>query len=114
VASYLLDADTKIQCPHGGKVQVKPGRTALTLADKRVYVVNDFDAPSPVISGCSFNISGSPSPCSYIQWIAPAVRVKIDNYPALLSTSVGLCLSAARVPQGTALVSGFQTKVQGT
>ncbi len=110
---YLLDANTTIQCPHGGQVSVKPKPTRVTLGGSDVYVVDDFDQ-TPVISGCAFNISGAPSPCMSIKWLLPAMRVEVGGKKPLLSTSVGLCLSAAQVPQGTALVSGFQTKVQAT
>jgi hypothetical protein len=41
------------------------------------------------------------------------MRVKVESKAVLLDTSIGLCMNAANAPQGTALVSGFQTKVQG-
>ena len=110
---YLLDEDTTIQCPHGGSVTQKPQKTKLTLAKKKVYVLDDFSAPSPVISGCNFMISGVPSPCMTIRWLMPASKVGVDGSQVLLSSSIGLCLSAAQVPQGSARVSGFQTKAEG-
>jgi hypothetical protein len=65
------------------------------------------------IAGCSFNVSGSPSPCVRVQWLAPANRVRVGGTAALLSSSVALCVNAAGAPQGPATLSGFQTKVQG-
>ena len=110
---YLLDAGTTIMCPHGGKVTIPPGKTSVSLGGMPPFVLDDFAPPTPVISGCTFNVSGSPSPCLRIQWSLPATRVKVGSSPVLLSSSIGLCQNAASVPQGTAIVSGFQTKVQG-
>ena len=42
----------------------------------------------------------------------PSVSLQISGTPVVLSTSVGLCMNPAGVPQGPANVSGFQTKVQ--
>jgi len=109
---YVLDGGTTINCPHGGRVTVPPRSARVTLSNQPPYVLNDFDVAVPVISGCGFNVSGAPSPCMRIQWLMPATRVSVASSPVLLSSSVGLCVNAASVPQGTAIVSGFQTKVQ--
>jgi hypothetical protein len=114
VSGFILDANTTIQCPHGGTVTTKPGKTQVTLAGNAVYVLDDFPAPVPAISGCSFVVATVPSPCMFLQWQAPATKVQVGRSPVLLSSSVALCLNAAQVPQGSALVSGFQTKAQAT
>jgi hypothetical protein len=66
------------------------------------------------IAGCAFNVSGAPSPCLQVQWLMPTTRVQIGNGPVVVSTSIGLCVNAAGVPQGPAIVTGFQTRVQAT
>ena len=111
---YLLDANTSMSCPHGGQVTVKPGKTKVTVGDppQALYVLDDFEQTTPAVSGCGFNISGSPSPCRYLRWLAPSLKVTIEKSPALLSSSVALCLNDAQLPQGKALVTGFQTKVE--
>jgi hypothetical protein len=48
-----------------------------------------------------------------VRWQMPALRVTVESSSVLLSSSVGLCMNAASAPQGTALVTGFQTRVQG-
>ena len=66
------------------------------------------------IAGCPFTIGPAPHPCVTIQWMLPAVRVKVNGTPVLLETSVGLCMAADQVPQGAAIVSGVQIRVKGT
>lgn len=109
---YALDANTQMMCPHGGKVTVRPGESKVTVHDQAIFVLDDFKGSDPAISGCSFNISGSPSPCQHVKWMMAAQKVEISGSPVLTSTSVGLCLSAAQAPQGVAMVSGYQTDVE--
>jgi len=106
--AYILDSPTSILCPHGGQASVTPSAKKVKLGGNPPLLKGDTAA----ISGCSFNISGSPSPCSRVQWMTAATKTKIESGEPLLSTSVGLCMSAAGAPQGKAVISGFQTKVK--
>jgi hypothetical protein len=106
---FLLDAGASITCPHGGTGAPSPSSTRVKLGGKPPLLVGDLVS----IAGCAFNVSGAPSPCLRVQWVMPATRVRAEGSPVLLSSSVGLCVNAAGAPQGTALVSGFQTRVQG-
>ncbi len=106
---YLLDSGTTIMCPHGGQVTVVPRSARFALGGKPPLLVDDV----ATIAGCAFNVSGAPSPCLRVQWLMPATRVTIESSAPLLSSSIGLCVNAAGAPQGTAIVSGFQTRVQG-
>lgn len=106
---FLLDAGATITCPHAGTASMTPRITKVKLGGQPPLVVDDV----VTITGCSLNISGAPSPCLQVQWQMPALRVKVESSAVLLDTSVGLCVNAASAPQGTALVSGFQTRVQG-
>jgi hypothetical protein len=114
MGGYALDGNTQMQCPHGGTVTVQPKEQRVMVRDSPVFVMKDFSPPAPAISGCSFNISGTPSPCMQVKWLLPAQKVEIDGSPVLTSLSVGLCVTAAQVPQGKAIVTGFQTEVQVT
>jgi hypothetical protein len=105
---YVLDAGATITCPHGGRVTVAPRATRVALGGKPPLLVDDANA----IAACPFNVSGAPSPCLRVQWAMPSTRVTVESSPVLLSSSIALCLNAANAPQGTALVSGFQTRVQ--
>ena len=88
---------------------LSPRSARVKLGGKPPLLVDDLVS----IAGCPFNVSGAPSPCLRLQWLMPATRVQVEGAPVLLSSSVALCLNAAGGPQGTAIVSGFQTKVRG-
>lgn len=107
--AFLLDAPTQVICPHGGQGVATPSNSKVLLGGSPALVVSDL----VTIAGCSFNISGAPSPCMSVQWQAPALRVTIGGTAALLSTSVALCTNAAGAPQGPGTLTGFQTKVRG-
>jgi hypothetical protein len=104
---YLLHQGITITCPHGGSGNLTPSNSSVTVGGQAVAVVSD----TTTIAGCAFNVSGAPSPCVSVQWMAPATRVTVGGTPALVSSSIALCLSAANAPQGPATVSGYQTKV---
>ena len=108
MAGFVLDAGATITCSHGGRVTVIPRATRVALAGRAPLLADDM----ATVAGCPFNVSGAPSPCLRIQWLMPAVRVTAECSPVLLSTSVGLCLNAANVPQGLAMVTGYQTRVK--
>lgn len=105
---FIIDAGATILCPHGGQVNVVPRSTRASLGGKPPLLVDDL----ATVAACPLNISGAPSPCLRVQWTMPATRVTVEASPVLLSSSIGLCLNGAGAPQGTALVTGFQTKVQ--
>ncbi len=107
--AFLLDAATQIICPHGGQGIATPSNQKVLLGGSPALVVTD----QVTVAGCSFNVSGSPSPCLSVQWQLPATRVTIGGTAALLSTSVALCTNSAGAPQGPGTLTGFQTKVQG-
>jgi hypothetical protein len=109
MVAYLLDAATGISCPHGGSGSAIAGATRVSLGGNPPLRTVD-----PVtITGCGFNVSGAPSPCVRVEWQLPATRVQVESAPVLLSSSVGLCMNVAGAPQGTAMLSGYQTKVAG-
>jgi hypothetical protein len=107
--AYLLDAATQVICPHGGQGVATPSNQRVLLGGSPALVVSD----QVTIAGCPFNVSGAPSPCLQVLWLAPANRVTVGGTLALLSSSVGLCTNAAGAPQGPATLMGFQTRVQG-
>jgi hypothetical protein len=106
---FLIDAGATIMCPHGGQVKIIPSVTCVTLGGMPPLLAAD----PATVAGCAFNVSGAPSPCLSLQWLMPAARVTVQGGAPLLSSSIGLCKNPAGAPQGTAIVSGFQTKVQG-
>jgi hypothetical protein len=109
MGANILDMGCTIKCPHGGQATVVPGNSRVKVGGNFALLATD----TMTIAGCTFNVSGAPVPCVTIQWTAPATRDTVNGTPVLLQTSVGLCLNAASAPQGTAIVSGVQTKVSG-
>ena len=109
MGANILDMGCTIQCPHGGQATVVPGNLQLKVGGNLALLATD----TMIIAGCAFNVAGAPVPCVTIQWTGPATRDTANGTPVLLLTSIGLCLNATNAPQGTAIVSGVQTKVSG-
>ncbi|MEO6998297.1 MAG: hypothetical protein ABI112_09465 [Terracoccus sp.] len=107
---YLLTTATQATCPHGGPVSFLPGQANVLVDGSPVLLASD----QATIAGCPFVVGTVASPCLTIQWLAPATRVLVTGTPALLSTTVGLCLSPAAAPQGPAQLCSYQLRVQGT
>jgi hypothetical protein len=102
-----LTTASTLMCPHGGTVSatttntgVKAGAPVLTQAD------------TFLIAGCPFTLpSGTPSPCTTVQWVTADVRTKVGA-PTLSESSVGLCLSPANAPQGPVSIAATQTQAR--
>jgi hypothetical protein len=109
MSAYLLQHGITVSCPHGGSGTVVAADVPLRLGGAPALL----EDAAVTVTGCSFNVSGTPQPCVRVQWQAPATRVTVSGKAVLLSTSAGLCVNAAGAPQGSAQISGYQTKVSG-
>lgn len=102
---FLLHQGAAIQCAHGGKAET-------TSPNPKVMVSGQFIVTQPAphaVTGCPFNVSGSPVPCVTAPWTTAALRVKSFGLPVLLLDSQAKC-----IPNGTPLViTATQTKVTG-
>lgn len=111
---YLLHVGATAMCPHGGQVSVVPGSPRVRLGGQPAATMGD-NFP---IAGCPFQVpvgaGTKPQPCVKVQWMVPAVRVRIGGQFALLQTSTGLCQSAEQIPAGPPQVSLTQVRVRGT
>jgi hypothetical protein len=107
MSQFVLTTRATIMCPHGGTVTVTPTATRVTVDGDPPLRVGD----AGTIAGCPFTIGTTPSPCVRPEWTLPSTRVTVEGAAVLTHTSVGLCMSGANVPQGTAVISGFQTRV---
>ena len=105
----LLTVASSMMCPHGGTVTATPGATN-ALAGAPVLRGSD----TFIIAGCSFQVSGVPSPCVSVNWVQTAQKVKRGGALVLNQGSVGLCLAGTQAPQGTVLINSTQAKVSGT
>lgn len=87
--SPALTGASRICCPHGGMVTAK----ALTI-------VPGLDpSEAPLTTTDHFQIAGCPtkSPCVKVKWVVASGKL-------LDAQSTGVCLSAANVPQGPAII----------
>ncbi len=105
----LLTTASTVICPHAGQALLTTSDTQAIVLGAPVLLLSDQHS----IVGCSFAPGGVPSPCLTIQWLTGATQSTIAGIPALLQTSVGLCLNALQVPQGPAIVVQTQTQACG-
>ncbi len=104
---FLFHVGAPTQCPHGGQGSTVSSNVRVKVMGQPVATVSDMTT----IAGCPFTSGSNPQPCTQVQWITPAARVKVMGTPALLQTSPALCVFGA-VPQGAPIISG-QTRVRG-
>ena len=98
-------------CPHGGQAVTVPSNVRVLVSGLPVATISD----QTLVAGCVFTLPvPKPSPCLRVQWAQPAVRVLVMGQPALLQTSIGLCLSPEQAPQGPPIVSVNQSRVIAT
>lgn len=107
MAGRLLTTASQLQCPHGGIVTLTSSGK-VNAGNAPVVTVND----AATISGCPFQIPAAPSPipspCVKVQWVMPDMMVSVGGAPSLSEGSIGLCISAQQVPQGTVIVINTQ------
>jgi len=105
----ILTSASTVTCPHGGMAQLLTSNTVALIDGAPALLQTDVH---PVV-GCPFTPVAY-SPCVTIRWVTAATQTLVQSVPVLLQNSVGLCLSAAQVPQGTAIVMQVQQKATGT
>ena len=107
--TFILNSTSTLLCPHGGRVQHIP-------ASGTMYKVNGYP---PMRMGDNYFIAGCPnmmplgpsmmpSPCMKVQWTVGSVFLTVKGSPALTNRSIGLCMSAAGVPQGPVTIAAHQ------
>jgi len=110
MAGKSITVNSTLQCPHGGMVQIITTNTRAMADSGFIATIAD----TFIISGCPFQIPAVvpiPSPCVTVQWIVPDTRVKVNGNPTISQSSVGLCLSAAQLPQGPVMIVNTQQKM---
>ena len=103
----IFHVGASAMCPHGVPVNTVPGSARVLVSGMPVATMAD----QYLIFRCPFTVSSVPSPCVRVQGLAPATRVLVDGMPPILSTSAGLCLNPAQVPQGPPSVVTTQPRV---
>lgn len=110
MSGQTITVNSSLQCPHGGQVQIISSQSKATADQGFIGTIAD----TYVISGCPFQIPGTPpipSPCVKVQWLKPDVRSTVNGMATVSSTSTGICLAATQLPQGPVSVVNTQTKV---
>lgn len=101
----LLNAGSIILCAHGAPAMPTAPVPRVLLSGQPVVTL----AAPHTVTGCPFNVSGSPSPCVTANWIVGAVRVLAMGTPVLLMDSQAIC-----TPNGTPVMVTFtQPRVIG-
>jgi hypothetical protein len=109
MSGNTLTISATLQCPHGGTVQIVPGSPRIKVDGISAALATD----AFTISGCPFQLPGPiPSPCVIVQWLVTDLRVKAGGAATLSQSSVGICLSAAHVPQGPVVIVNTQVRVK--
>jgi hypothetical protein len=107
----LLHVGATVICPHAaGQVTAIPSAPRVLVSGQPVVTLAD----QFLIAGCPFTVGTKPQPCVRVQWLVPAARVLVNGAPAILQTSVGLCLSADQIPAGPPNAVAVQPRVIGT
>jgi len=104
----ILTTSSTVMCPHGGQAVLVTSNTEALIDGAPALLQTDMH---PIV-GCPFTPVVY-SPCILIRWVMGATQTTVHNIPVLLQNSVGLCLNAAQVPQGTAIVVQVQQKAKG-
>lgn len=106
MSGSLLHAGAVVMCAHAGQAQPMVSNPRVKVGGQPTVVQSSTYS----VSGCSFNISGTPSPCVTAQWTTAALRVRSNGQPLLLQDSQALC-----TPNGTPLTVAFtQARVRGS
>ena len=98
-------------CPHGGQIQIISSDARVLVNGMQVATMAD----QFLIVGCPFTIPPAvPQPCIRVQWMVPAARVLANSQPAILQTSVGMCMSVVGTPAGPPIFTVVQPRVVGS
>lgn len=105
----ILTTTSSVMCPHAGQAQLVTTNTDAIVNGSSMLLQTDIHT----LTGCTFAPGGVPTPCVTIRWVTGATQTQIRGVPVVLQNSVGLCLNAAQVPQGVALIVQVQTQAKG-
>jgi len=105
-----LHVNATVMCPHGGQANASSSNLRVKVSGMAMASVAD----QFMIAGCAFMVGNKPQPCVKINWVVPALRVKVNDSAVLLQSSTGLCQSAEQAPQGPPSATATQLRVKGT
>ena len=106
MAGILLNHISVIMCPHGGIVV----HTPTTSTSYRI------DGQFPMLLGDIYTVAGCPAGgqygggCMMVTWVTGSTNLIIKGQPALINSSVGICMSASGLASGPAIVSAVNSR----
>jgi hypothetical protein len=113
MGDFLQHVGLTAICPHGSPINVVSTNIRVKVMGQPVALLGDMY----MVAGCPFQIplgvGTKPQPCLTVQWLMPAMRVRVMGKPVLLKNSVGLCFSPEQIPQGPPSVQLTQIRVRG-
>lgn len=106
----VLTTSATITCPHGGQGSIPSPNQNAAKASSAICTKDD----EVKIAGCSFMIGNTPSPCMSVEWRTSSTACTAGGTEILTISSVGLCMSSSKAPQGPVNLSPGQTSVTAT
>jgi hypothetical protein len=97
-------------CPHAGQVSTISSNVRVKVGGLAAATASDTFQ----VAACSFMMGNTPSPCLTVEWLQPALRVKVSGKPVVLMSSTGLCKAGTQAPQGPPSVINTQVRASGT
>lgn len=110
MGDFLQHVGLTAMCPHGSPINVISTNFRVKVMGQPVACLGDVF----MVAGCPNSlptVPPTPQPCLTVQWLMPALRVKIMGRPALLKSSVGLCMGS--VPPAPPSIQMTQMRVKG-
>jgi uncharacterized Zn-binding protein involved in type VI secretion len=99
------------QCQHSsGLITVVSTNQRVKVSGQPVATMGD----TFTVAGCLFTVGSKAQPCTTVQFLTAATRVKVLGQAAILKTSTGVCKSAEQAPQGKPSITVTQTRAKGT
>jgi hypothetical protein len=91
----VISQQTTVMCGHGGSATPAPTQVRVKILGALAAIANDVYS----VAGCALTGTGTP-PCLVLQWLMPAMRVKIQGMPVLLNASMPMATGPGVVIPG--------------
>jgi len=104
----VLTMSSAVQCPHGGMAILVTDNALLTAGGSLVLLESDIHP----VAGCPFVVGVVYMPCLTVQWENGASSLTVNGVGVLTEASVGTCMNASDAPQGVAIVSDSEPRLE--
>lgn len=91
----IITQQTTVMCGHGGSATPAPSQVRVKISGALAAVATDVYS----VAGCALTGTGTP-PCVVLQWLMPAMRVKVQGVPVLLNGSMPMATGPGIVIPG--------------